>query len=87
MATGHMFGVGDSLLITMVAYAVRVVTLPVAIIGDWLAVPILNGIDRRKASWWVVEVRFRSWDAEFVRIAEAATEAEARARLATISGT
>ena len=80
-----MFGAGDSLLIAVGTYAVRLATLPIAIIGDWFALPILRAIDRGNTSWWVVEVRFHSWDAEFVRIAEAATEHEARACLATIN--
>ena len=86
MTTGHVFGGdGSSLLIGFVAYAVRLVTLPLAIVGDWIAVPILRALDRDSTSWWVVEVRFHSWDAEFVRIAEADTEQEARARLASIN--
>ena len=42
-------------------------------------------IDRSAKSWWVIEVRFHGWDAEFVRIAEASTEQEAKARLAQIN--
>ena len=68
----------------LVVYAVRIVTLPVAIVCDWIAVPILRVIDRDGDKWWIVEVRFHDWDAEFVRIAEADSEAEARDRLAAI---
>ena len=86
MATGRVFlADGSSLLGVVIAYAVRVVTLPVAMIGDWLALPVLRMIDQADASWWVVEVRFHGWDAEFVRIAEAPTKADAKTRLAAIN--
>ena len=86
MATGRVFlADGGSLFGVVIAYAVRVVTLPVAVIGDWLAFPFLRMIDRADASWWVVEVRFHGWDAEFVRVAEAPTEADAKTRLAAIN--
>ena len=67
-------------VLVVIAYTVRIATLPLAMIADWIAAPILRLIAHEQI-WWVVEVRFRGWDAEFVRIAEATTEAEVRTRL------
>jgi hypothetical protein len=87
METGSVFAVdGSSLLIVVIAYAVRIVTLPLAVVADWIAAPVLRLIDRSD-TWWVVEVRFHGWDAEFIRIAEAASELEARTRLDLINST
>ena len=86
MATGHVFLAEDGGLVLMViSYLMRIVTLPVAVVADFVAIPILRMIDRTAKSWWVVEVRFHGWDAEFVRIAEAATERDAKERLAQIN--
>lgn len=83
MRTGNvLFADGD--LFAVLAYAVRIVTLPLAVIADWLAAPILRSIDRGGRSWSVVEVRFVGWDAEFVRLAEATSEADAKSRLAAL---
>ena len=76
MRTGNVF-LADADLLAVVAYGVRIITLPFAIAADWLAVPLLRVLDRDRDSWWVVEVRFAGWDAEFVRIAQARSEAEA----------
>lgn len=70
--------------LALLAYPVRIVTLPVAVIGDWLAVPVLRLLDRGYRPWWVVEVRFTGWDAQFVRLAELASKSEATARMASI---
>jgi hypothetical protein len=89
MRTGNVFAsnagadLADGLLVLVVAYGVRLVTLPIAIIGDWIAMPVLQRIDRSD-KWWVVEVRFDGWDAEFVRIAEASSEVDARRRMSEI---
>ncbi len=89
MRTGNLFAstaavdFTGSLLVLVVAYGIRLVTLPLAIIGDWIAMPVLQRIDRSD-KWWVVEVRFDGWDAEFVRIAEASSEADARRRKSEI---
>jgi len=84
MGTGNVFAAdGGEPVLLVIAYTIRMLTLPLAIIADWIAVPVLRLIDRSE-TWWVVEVRFHGWDAEFVRIAEATTEAEARKRLAAI---
>ncbi|MDP2290163.1 MAG: hypothetical protein Q8M22_03185 [Actinomycetota bacterium] len=80
MLTGRVLLADGGFGSLVIAYALRVASLPFAVVGDWLALPILRLIDRGDRPWWVVEVRFHGWDAEFVRIAEAATRQEASAR-------
>ena len=80
MATGRVLLADGALPMLIGAYAVRIASLPLATIGDWLAVPILRLIDRGDRPWWVVEVRFHGCDPEFVRLAEAPTREAAAAR-------
>lgn len=68
---------------TVVALLVRLVTLPLLTVVDFLAWPMARRILGR-GSWWVVQVRFHGPDAEFVRIAEAATQDEAKAKLVRV---
>ena len=82
MARGKVPGVDDGeLVIAALGYAIRLATLPLALVGDLVALPLLRYLDRGADRWWVVEVRFHGADAEFVRIAEAPSDTEARARL------
>ena len=84
MRVGRVFAAqGDP----VVPYLIRLMTLPFAIVTDWFVAPVLRVVDRGPRSWWVVEVRFDGWDAEFVRIAEESTKAGAKDRLAVINGT
>lgn len=68
---------------TAAALIVRLATLPLLTLVDVLAWPVVRRTLGR-GSWWVVELRFHGPDAEFVRIAEASTRAEAMARRAEI---
>jgi hypothetical protein len=84
--TGRVFAADDGdagIAIVAIAYGIRLITLPFAIVADWIAEPVLRRLDRSD-TWWVVEVRFHEWDAQFVRVAEAQSEADARERLARI---
>jgi hypothetical protein len=71
---------GEAVFVVL-AYAVRLITLPVVAVADVVASPILRWLDRNEESWWVVEVRFDGWDAELVRIAEASSRQDARVRV------
>ena len=86
LATGKVLGVeGGDVPVVVIAYAVRLATLPMAVFADWMAMPMLRFIDRSENSWSVVEVRFDGWNAEFVHLAEAASEAQAETLLAEIN--
>jgi hypothetical protein len=82
LRTGNVlfFDSGEAVFVVL-AYAVRLVTLPVVAVADVVASPILRWLDRNERSWWVVEVRFDGWDAEVVRVAEASSRHDAQARL------
>ena len=86
LATGKVLGVeGGDVPVVVIAYAVRLATLPMAVIADWMARPMLRFIDRSDKAWSVVEVRFDGWNAEFVHVAEAASEAQAETLLAELN--
>ena len=86
LATGKVLGVeGGDVPVVVIAYAVRLATLPMAVFADLMAMPMLRFIDRSDNSWSVVEVRFDGWNAEFVHLAVAASEAQAETLLAEIN--
>ena len=86
LVTGKVLGVeGGDVPVVVIAYAVRLATLPMAVIADWMAMPMLRFVDRSDNSWTVVEVRFDGWNAEFVHLAEAASEEQAETLLAEIN--
>ena len=86
LATGKVLGVeGGDVPVVVIAYALRLATLPMAVIADWMAMPMLRFIDRSDNSWSVVEVRFDGWNAEFVHVAEAASEEQAETLLTEIN--
>ena len=86
LVTGKVLGVeGGDVPVVVIAYAVRLATLPMAVIADWMAMPMLRFVDRSDNSWTVVEVRFDGWNAEFVHLAEAASEEQAENLLAEIN--
>jgi hypothetical protein len=80
LRTGRVLlaGTGE-IVIDLLAYMARVVSLPVVAVFDVVSSPILRWLDRGNETWWVIEVRFHGWDAEFLRIVEAGSRAEAEA--------
>lgn len=82
LRTGNvLFADSGEPVFVVLAYAVRLVSLPAVAVADAAASPIRRWLDRGERSWWVVEVRFDGWDADLVRLAEASSRHEARARL------
>jgi hypothetical protein len=77
------FETGDE-AITIAALLLRLASLPLLTLFDYIAWPVVRRTLGR-GSWWVVDVRFHGPDAEFVRIAESSTYAAAQARLTALS--
>ncbi len=73
---GRVVG-GDLDELSIGVYAVRLVTIPLLVLWDWVTWPVVRRIAGR-GPWYVVEVRFHGEDAEFVRIAEAPDQATAQ---------
>lgn len=69
--------------VAVVALVLRVASLPLLTLVDFVAWPVVR-LTLGRGPWWVVDLRFHGPDAEFVRIAEASTYDEARAKLTEI---
>ena len=86
LRTGRaMFLQGDG-FVAIVGSAVRVLTLPLFALIDLLWWPIAR-ITIARSGWTVVRVDFDGPDAEFVRVAEAASKTEAMTRRDEIART
>jgi hypothetical protein len=76
LRTGHaLFLQGDAWLGAMGSVA-RMATLPVLLLVDLLWWPLAE-VTQARSGWTVVRVDFHDVDAEFVRLAEATSKAEA----------
>ena len=62
----------------------RIATLPLLLVVDLLWWPVAR-MTVARSGWWVVRVDFHGVDAEFVRLAEAASKAEAERLLEQIA--
>ena len=74
----------DGELLDLILYVARAISIPVLALFDWAAWPIVKRTLGR-GPWWVVELRWNDEDAEFVRIAQASTRAEAQSRRSALS--